>query len=140
MKIICSRKIIRKFREECKKLSPIEHVAALFGSRSSDGDLIITRIEPLRYEATEDDVTVQDRDMRRSKLSALRKESEWLGTIHSHCWTKEVDCCWHLSGADIESALEFGESICGIVYVFDEGKKSSVHWYVPHPIPKVKYL
>lgn len=140
MRIICSKQAIRKFRNECKKRSPIEHIAALFGSRSSNGDIEIERIESIRHTATADYAVIQDDDMRRSKLSALRKETNWLGTIHSHCWTEEVACCWHLSSADIESALEYGETVCGIVYVFDGGQKSSVHWYIPNPIPKVSYV
>ena len=140
MKIICSKQAIRKFRVECKKKFPVEHVGALFGSRTSEGDLLIERIEPITHEATNGDVTIQDRHMYSSKRSALRKETDWLGTIHSHCWTKEIECCWHLSSVDIESALTWGEAICGLVYVYEKGKKSTVHWYVPNPIPKVAYV
>ena len=33
----------------------------------------------------------------------------------------------------------WGEAICGIIYVDNEGHRSSVHWYVPQPPPDLIY-
>jgi hypothetical protein len=50
-----------------------------------------------------------------------------------------VNCCEHLSKCDIQSALQWGETICGLVYVFNGGRNTSAHWYVPSPLPEVSY-
>lgn len=140
MKIICPQKAIQKFRAECRKSYPQERLAALFGHRSDEGNVVITHIHPIRCKETEKDVTFHRKDILRSKMQALRRGEDWLGTIHSHCSTKEFDCCHHLSPHDIKSAIEFGEVICGIVFVDEEGTRSDVYWSVPNPIPEVTYV
>ncbi len=72
-------------------------------------------------------------------MAAIRKEQDWIGTIHSHCSAPGDETCSHLSPPDIKSALEWGETVCGLVYVDSGGRRTSVHWYVPYPIPNVIY-
>lgn len=139
MKVICPRKALQQFRAECRKKFPCEHMAALFGRRSDEGNLLITRIASIRHEGTPEAINIHRRDVWRSKAAALRGDDDWLGTIHSHCSSETDPCCWHLSVADIKSAQEYGEAICGIVYVDNGGKRSSVSWYDPTPLPEVIY-
>lgn len=139
MKILCPRALLLPFRRECRERFPREHIAALFGQRSDEGNIVITRLAPIVHTSTVDAIDIKGIAIRKSKMSALRKDEEWLGTIHSHCHMKSDPCCWHLSKSDIKSALSYGEAICGLVYVSDRGSKTSVHWYVPHPIPEVFY-
>ncbi len=138
MVILYPKKLLRKFRDECKKRYPLETLTAIFGQRAPNGDVMITRLEHIAGRTSESQVEISDHNIRKSKISALRGQDDWLGTIHSHCWTKEVDCCGHLSEADVLSAVEFGETICGVVYVYDSGKKSVLNWYVPTPLPVAK--
>lgn len=139
MNVACNRKLLQQFRNECKKKFPVEHLAALFGQCFADGSLMISDITPIAHEADENQVNFENSDLRKSKMLALREKKDWIGTIHSHCFMKDDPCCWHLSSTDINVALEIGELICGLIYVFDEGKRTQAYWYVPSPIPKVKY-
>lgn len=139
MKIICPKKLIRRFRGECREAYPNEHFAAIYGLRSDEGNLLITRIAPVPHTSDADGVTIKQNGINSAKMAALRKDQEMIGTIHSHCSSTGDECCWHLSNTDIKSALQWGESVCGIVYVDRGGRRTSVHWYVPTPIPEVIY-
>jgi hypothetical protein len=140
MKIFCSRKLLLRFRRECRELFPCEHIAALFGKRLPSGDIRITRLKALMHNGSDaDGIDIKLRHIMSSKMSALRKKEDWVGTIHSHCNRVTDRCCWHLSKTDIKSALEYGEAVCGIVYVDEKGTRTSVHWYIPRPIPDVAY-
>lgn len=139
MKIICPRKLISQFRRECRKKFPNEHFAAIYGLRSDEGNFLVTRIAPVEHQGDADGIKVNGSGILRSKKAALRQESDWLGTIHSHCSAEGDECCWHLSDDDIKSALQWGEAICGIVYIDSGGHRSTVHWYAPSPLPEVTY-
>lgn len=141
MNITVPRKILNAFRKECRKAFPVEHVGALHGVRGENGDVLITNIVPIvGATSTEDAVNYNQNHVRRSKMKALRKSQDWLGTIHSHCFTKEVVTCPHPSPTDIKTAISDGEVVMGIVYVCDEGRESSVFWYVPSPLPTVQVV
>lgn len=130
-----------QFRRECRKLFPNEHFGVLHGSRNAVGDIFITKIAAVYHKPDPGAIHVEESDIYRSKRAALRQDSDWIGTIHSHCSNPpDNDVCWHLSNADIRSALQWGESICGVVYVDSDGRRSFVHWYVPSPIPAVAYI
>lgn len=118
---------------------PNEHFAALYGTRSPEGDVVITSIAPVYHQAKAHSISVEELDILRSKRAALRKDEEFVGTIHSHCDTVEDPVCWHLSKSDIRSALKWGEAVCAVVFVDSNGRRTDVHWYIPHPIPKVNY-
>lgn len=134
MKILVPRKQLNRFRKECRERYPIEHIAALFGKRSDLGNILVTRIAPLDHsKATADKVEISNINIRRSKMKALRQEDDWIGTIHSHCTAPKDECCWHMSDADTKTALEYGEAISGIVYVYEGGSRTSVHWYEARP-------
>lgn len=139
MKIFCPRALLLPFRRECRERFPHEHIAALFGQRSNEGNIVITRLAPIKHKATAEDIRYQSIDIHKSKMSGLRKGEEWIGTIHSHCDSPNDPCCWHLSKSDIQSALSYGETVCGIVFVTENGSRTDVHWYIPHPIPEVFY-
>lgn len=138
MKIFCPRPILLKFRRECRARFPLEHMAALYGRRSDEGNVIITEIVPIAT-GTKDSISIHKSVIDKSKRAALRRQEDWLGTIHSHCSSPGDYCCWHLSSSDIKSAMSWGETICGVVHVDEGGKRSSVHWYVPAPLPQVYY-
>ena len=109
---------------------PISHSRARSeGSRSPIGV----------FKQNENCIHVKKADVDRAKKAALRRGEDWLGTIHSHTDTKDNPTCWHLSKSDIKSALQWGETVCAIVFVDEEGSRSAVHWYIPAPIPKVIY-
>ena len=139
MKIIAPKKDLRKFRAECRAKFPKEHMAALYGHRASDGALMITRIAPFSHTSTSEDIDYAPGAVRRSKTAALRNHEEWIGTIHSHCFMQSSPTCWHLSTTDIETAIKDGESVCGLVYVYNRGRRSDLHWYIPKPLPEVAY-
>jgi hypothetical protein len=139
VKINCSRHILRQFRKECREHFPNEHFAAIYGVRSPEGNILITKIAPVFHEGSAHQIDVTEADIYRSKRAALRKDEDWIGTIHSHCDTKKDPVCWHLSNVDIRSALAWGEAICGVVFVDDDGRRTEVNWYVPSPIPEVVY-
>lgn len=117
-------------------------MAALFGLRSSEGNLVITRVAPIDHIATEAAIHLDNggNSIRKSKMSALRKQEDWIGTIHSHCHRENDPCCQHLSDCDIQSAVSYGEAVCGLVYVYAEGTRTDVHWYIPNPLPEVLYV
>jgi hypothetical protein len=138
MNIIVPRKKLQAFRRECRAAFPNEVIAVLRGSRNETG-VEIQDIVPIRHVGDPDKIDVKGADIRNTKISALFMGAEFLGTIHSHCYVPEDPCCWHLSKTDIKSALKDGETVCGLVYVYDAGKRSDVHWYLPHPIPTVEY-
>ncbi len=101
---------------------------------------MLTRVSPVAHTSDADGVNLKHKNgILRSKIAALRLDEEFLGTIHSHCFRPEDPTCWHLSAMDIRTALEWGETICGLVYVDDGGRHTDVHWYVPAPIPVVIY-
>ncbi len=139
MKIFCDRKLLMEFRKECRSRFPVEHFAAIYGTRTPDGNVKITRIAPVEHTSNAGAVYLKKGAIQRSKKSALRGEVDWLGTIHSHCDTKKDPSCWHLSDPDIKSALADGESISGIVFVDQGGHRTEVHWYVPMPLPTAVY-
>lgn len=139
MNIFCERKLLRQFRKECRERYPNEHFAAIYGSRSDEGNFLITRIAPITHTAKPHSISVTEADITRAKQTALRKGEEFIGTFHSHCDTKKDPVCWHLSDFDIRSALKWGESICGLVFVDSGGARTQVYWYVPQPIPDVIY-
>jgi len=119
---------------------PNEHFAALYGTRSPEGDVLITKIAPVVHIAKSHSIEIDEPDIYRSKRAALRKDEDWIGTIHSHCDTTADPVCWHLSKSDIRSALKWGEAVCGVVFVDSDGHRTDVHWYIPNPIPKVTYF
>ena len=139
MILVIDRKQLEAFRRECKRAYPNETVAVLFGERIEHG-LRIDRIERIDFTGDENGLAIQDRHIRSSKIKALRQQSDWLGTIHSHGSTAESSSCPHLSDTDIRSAIEYGEAICGVVHVYDEGKKTEICWQVPTPRPMVKWI
>jgi proteasome lid subunit RPN8/RPN11 len=136
MIIYIDRAMLNAFRKKCRENYPVESFAVLDGIRG-EGGVYVTAIKPIAHVATPDKVEVKNEAMIRSKIHALRKGAEFIGTIHSHCSTDTEQTCWHLSTTDIKSALKDGESVCGVVYVYDGGHRTEVHWYVPSPLPKV---
>jgi hypothetical protein len=101
---------------------------------------MITSVETITHEATPDAIKIEGASIHKSKMSALKKREDWIGTIHSHCFVKNDPTCWHLSRTDMLSAMQYGETVCGLVFVTKSGgKRTSVHWYVPHPMPEVVY-
>ena len=138
--VLCiNRRELEMFRRECKRAFPNETVAVLFGERIEHG-LRIDRIEVLPHTGDENGLQVQDRHIRNSKIKALRQQSDWLGTIHSHGSTPDCSTCPHLSDTDIRSAIKMGETICGVVHVYNGGKNTEICWQVPTPVPTVRYL
>ena len=139
MQILAPRKLLRKFRKECRETFPKEHFAVLFGKRSDRGALMITRIAPVAYDSTVDGLDPKKGVIEWSKTQAIKNGDEWLGTIHSHCHRATDPACWCLSEQDVRTAMAWGESVCGLVYVYDRGKRTSLHWYIPQPLPEVAY-
>jgi hypothetical protein len=139
MNIFCDRKLLFQFRRECRERFPSEHFAAIYGTRSPEGNVLITRIAPIEHTSNSGAIYIKNGAIQRSKRSALRAEADWLGTIHSHCDAPNDPACWHLSDSDIRSALSDGESISGIVFVDQGGTRTTVHWYVPQPLPIAIY-
>lgn len=136
--VIACRAKLMAFRRECKKAFPSEHLGILRGKRTDTG-VLIEDIVDIPHLGDPDKIDVEPRDLIHSKISALFNGAEFLGTIHSHCNVEGDPACWHLSKTDIKGALKDGETVCGIVYVDEEGSKSEVHWYIPHPIPTVSF-
>ena len=148
MKITIPRNVLAPFRKQCREAYPKETIGVLHGVRTEAGDLIIAQIKSIPHTASEDGINYGGQ-VYRSKMKALRAGADWLGTIHSHPWTEQCQTCPHPSETDVKSGLEFGEAVMGIVYVFlDEPLKAgvkpklrtSVHWYVPSPIPEVEMV
>jgi len=138
--VLCiNRRQLEAFRWECKRAFPNETVAVLFGERIEHG-LRIDRIERIDFTGDENGLQIEDRHIRNSKIKALRQQSDWLGSIHSHPDTTNDGTCPHLSSMDIRSAIRFGETVCGVVYVYNGGKNTEIHWQIPTPEPVVKYL
>lgn len=137
MVILCDPKVLRQFRKECRERYPLEHLAAVIGHHSTEGNILITRLADIQHEAEKNSISWRRSDVVKSKKQALNKDEEWLGTIHSHCHTVSDPTCEHLSDVDIRTAMRFGESICGLVYVYAGGERTDVRWYVPHPLPKI---
>lgn len=138
MKIIVPRKQLLEFRAQCRKAYPKETIAALFGVRTHDG-VEVKSIQQIAHTGAQFEIDLKDRHVIRSKMAALRTGNDWLGTIHSHCDTKAEPLCWHMSPTDVKSALEYGEAICGIVFVDQQGHRSEVHWYIPAAPPVIEY-
>lgn len=137
MKITIDRKMLNKFRKECREAYPKELMAVLHGTRSEDG-VTITAIKPIPHEATTDLIKdIPPHEMRRSKIKALKAGADWLGTIHSHPSSEANDTCCHPSESDIKSALKDGETVMAIIYVYEGGSRTSAHFYVPAPIPQI---
>ena len=139
MKLVVPRKHLQEFRTKCRTAYPNEYMGALFGVRT-DAGIEIHAIKDIEHLSNADGCYFLDKTITRSKMSALRAEKEFVGTIHSHCHQPAVETCEHMSELDTQSAVKFGELVCGIVYVFDEGHKTEVHWYVPIALPEVDYL
>jgi hypothetical protein len=137
MKIICPRKVLNEFRKKCRLAYPNETLAVLRGKRGDEG-VEITDIVSIPHEG--DEFEIKNYNIRKAKMAALRKGSDFVGTIHSHIWSPEVYTCGHMSRQDIKDALQSGETICGIVLVYKEGHRTEVSWYVPAPLPKVHLL
>lgn len=136
MKILYPRVILNRFRKQCRLAFPNETIAVLHGARNQAGDILITDIVAIPHVGTEGEVDYRRHgQVRSSKMKALRAKQDWIGTIHSHPTTDEDQCCWHPSDADIKIALADGEVVMGIVYVFEKGSRTSVHWYVPAAPP-----
>lgn len=136
MTITIDRKILNAFRHECRKAYPKEHLAVLHGARTTDG-ITITKIVAIPHTADENQARYDRHQIFKSKIKALKAEDDWLGTIHSHTWTADSPCCEHPSDSDNITALENGETIMAIVFLWAEGTRSSVHWYVPQQAPVV---
>jgi proteasome lid subunit RPN8/RPN11 len=130
MRLIIPRRLLNDFRAECRKAYPYETMAALFGSRMQDG-VEITAIVHIPHTAKLGEINHGKRAIPNSKIKALYSGADWLGTIHSHCQSTRYDTCGHPSESDIKSALENGESIMAIVYVFEDGTRTEVSWYKP---------
>lgn len=139
MRITLPRKMLLAFRRECRAKYPLEHLACVWGHREGD-NLRIEKIAPISYTASESMATYDYSRINKSKMAALRAGMEWLGTIHSHCSTARIDTCQHLSECDVETAIDHGELICGICYVFNEGRHTEVYWHQPVASPAVEYL
>lgn len=139
MKIITSRSLLLAFRRECRERFPIENLACIWGHREGD-EVHIERIVPLPHDADEHQANYDTRHITASKIKALKAGMEWLGTIHSHCTTRKASACHHLSPADVETAIDNGEIVSGICYVFMDGTRTEIHWHQPVPLPTVQYL
>ncbi len=141
MNIVCPRKALLSFRRLCRRNFPNETLGLLRGQRTIDGIEIKEIIVIDDVISTPDYVQPNDhRVIPKAKISALRKDQEFLGTIHSHCSTPECKACEHLSAQDIITALHDGELICGVVYVYKAGTRSDVNWYVPTLPPRIQYV
>lgn len=141
MKLVVPRQQLQAFRAACRLAYPCETMAVLRGTRAEDGSVVVTEIKAIPHVACENGILQKgyERNMLNAKIGALRAGSEFVGTIHSHCGTKEFETCEHPSPADIKSALKHGEVVFGIVYVWDDGHRTEVSWYVPTPLPEVEY-
>lgn len=138
MKIIVPRTQLQVFRAVCRKVFPCETIAMLRGERTTEG-VIIHGIVPIPHRANENGIGDYTKDLVRAKMAALRKGSELVGSIHSHCDPDNRSTCEHMSVADIRSGVRDGELVCGIVYVWDGGHRTEVHWYQPVALPEVEY-
>lgn len=140
MKIIVPRRALLRFRTECRELWPKEHLACLWGERTHD-TVSISQFAKFPYRHTADGNLTYDYypDVQKSKMAALRAGLEWLGTIHSHPFTRHVACCEHLSETDIHFGVAHGETISGVCLVYKDGRRTSVHWFLPQIPPEVTY-
>lgn len=147
MKITVPRKQLNAFRTACRKVFPCETIALLCGSRTQEG-VVITEIKSIEHTGDLNEIGDYSEALLRSKISVLRKQLktdpksgiEFLGTIHSHTYREEDPCCEHMSPTDINSALRDGEIVCGIVYVYAEGKRSAAYFYQPTALPTVELI
>lgn len=129
---------MRKFRRECCERFPKERMAVLYGSRTPEG-VIIADIVAIPHTATTQMINYDEHHIPKSKIKALEAGYEFVGTIHSHPSTPRSATCAHPSDPDIQSALENGELVMAIVYVYAKGTKTDVAWFVPAPLPEVVY-
>lgn len=139
MKITIPRKILNRFRKECRGAYPKETFAALQGTRNDEG-IEITSIVPVPHEGTEDAIFMEPHQIPRAKIRALKNGSEFVGTIHSHPSTPNSPSCEHPSPLDVKMALRDGMAIAAVVSVTHGGHRSEVYWFVPQAPPKVSLL
>jgi hypothetical protein len=139
VKIIVPRKALLQFRKECRQAWPKEHLACIWGHRSADA-VMVARFKEIPFTGTDGAAKYHYKDIRRSKMAALRAGFEWLGTIHSHTCLEDEAACEHLSPADVSTGLTTGEVISGVVLVYDSGKRSEMHWWEPRVPPEVEYV
>lgn len=135
MKVIIRRKLINEFRKQCRKAYPNETVGILRGVRRLN-EVEILFIDSIPHAGTTSHVTY---DTYRSKISAARKGTDWLGTIHSHCDSDLMETCGHPSDTDHKEGVKHGETVMGIVYVVKGDRmRTDVNWFVPAVPPVVE--
>lgn len=134
MNIQIDRKALAGFRRRAWARYPKkEYVEALFG-KIIKGVPTVTLFYDVDHTADGAACYFAQMEILQVSLVAEEYGLEFLGTIHTHIGT---DTCAHPSRTDIKSAKESGETIFGVVHLYEDskGKRRSVTEFYPAKDP-----
>lgn len=138
MKIVLPRVAFNAFREVAYTVYPKEHLTALIGLVAGGSVEVTNFLEIPHTHPRKDTITYGEDDLNSTKMRAVRQGKRFIGTIHTH---PGIDSCSHPSRSDMESGVNDGELLMGILYVWKEGRKfrSSLEFFEPRPPIKVSF-
>lgn len=140
MKFVIPRAKLMAVRRQARAAFPNEYLSVLWGQRTGS-DVRIEEFRSIPFHGTPDAASYDQLAITRSKRAALRVGLEFVGTIHSHVWDKQdAFTCEHLSPDDQRTSAINGELLSGIIYVYNQGRSTEVHWYEPQVPPEVTYV
>lgn len=125
-----------EFKFVARQSFPKEHIVSIEGRIEGTAVYIEEFVENIDYAGDDAGnwLDYADDAITRAKQSAAGKGRQWLGTIHSHCYEKDVTN--GPSQTDHVSGHFSGESISAI-YTIAQTKKIGrlwsppIHWFVP---------